>query len=935
MNLLILKGFNNYFNRIIKRYTTLSDYTTNSEEYYYFSNINFNPNDGVTTTQIIGSENQKQSDGVDLVPLAWEHEGNPDYLIAYETEQVGGASTNVIKSRWFIVESVRTRNGQYSLKLKRDSIADNLDTLLFCPAFIKKGTVSDDNPLVVNSEGIVVNQIKSGETLLKDNTGSAWIVGYMAKNAPASTITSQIPDETFTNYETIEDLASELGVDTSDLATVLTENSSNPSYFVNDNIEIIGWINKVDATSLEWKIVGGSSNGLSSFSYNNYQVLSHSATSDCFAKESTTQQYTALFADKIAEYWLNALNTFKASIKSAWKSITNHPLFTKTIYEKLKALSTNKTVIFKNGKYYNIKFGAVLGPTNTGETYFSSALTSPFSSVCSATISDYNTWAASQLTARSLTALSGGKIFLTYNELTAYIYLEEVSVGDEVPGITVTMTSTRNAIMDQPYDMFAIPASNTKIVDNGNEYDVYGEYAQKAAIELVKELTSSNVYDVQLLPYCPIPEMAGDGEIDISNFTSGYDYDWLNYTGAYLEQFEGTDSNDSWFEVTAGLYRTGVSILTGASSYSDIDSWDCELNVSGLRYTITKTYMPDGGYIKLIVQIDQISLSQPTTEVIGHFWWTEKKTGTIHRSIIIYPKSNSFSVNLEYSLSLKDSMKIDSQTDLYRLVSPNYQGSFDFNVAKNGGEVNGFIADCTYKPYTPYIKVSPNFGWLYGTNYGDCRGLICGGDFSIGIINSAWEQYQLQNKNYQNIFNREIQNLDVNQSIQRTQQYVSGGLNIVRDTISGGVGGALATGSPYGAIAGAAVGGIGSGIGYGIDMNLMEKNLQEQRQFAIDKYKMQLGNIQALPYTLTKVGAFNINSKVFPFLEYYTCSEQEKQALKMKIQYEGMTIGVVDYLGNYMNNGYIQADLIRNEAIIEDSHQLDDIYIELTKGVYM
>ena len=61
----------------------------------------------------------------------------------------------------------------------------------------------------------------------------------------------------------------------------------------------------------------------------------------------------------------------------------------------------------------------------------------------------------------------------------------------------------------------------------------------------------------------------------------------------------------------------------------------------------------------------------------------------------------------------------------------------------------------------------------------------------------------------------------------------------------------------------------------------------------------------------------------------------EKEALKMKIQYEGMTVGIVDVLGNYMSGGYVQADLIRNEAIIEDSHQLDDVYIELTKGVYM
>ena len=321
--------------------------------------------------------------------------------------------------------------------------------------------------------------------------------------------------------------------------------------------------------------------------------------------------------------------------------------------------------------------------------------------------------------------------------------------------------------------------------------------------------------------------------------------------------------------------------------------------------------------------------------ILVRLWWTYDSPDPVIKSVIIYPKKSSFSVDLGNPLALKDSMKIEANCNNYRLVSPNYQGSFDFNVAKNGGSVDGFIAECTYKPYTPYIKVAPMFSWLYGTNFGDCRGLICGGDFSLGRVNSAWESYEMQNKNYQNIFNREIQNLDVNQYIQKTQQYVSGGLNIVRDTIAGGVGGGLATGSPYGAIAGAVVGGVGSGIGYGVDMQLMEKGLQEQRQYAIDKYHYQLGNIQALPYTLTKVNAFDINSKVWPFLEFYTCTDVEKEALRMKIQYEGMTVGIVDYLGNYINGGYVQADLIRNESIIEDSHLLDDIYIELTKGVYM
>ena len=96
---------------------------------------------------------------------------------------------------------------------------------------------------------------------------------------------------------------------------------------------------------------------------------------------------------------------------------------------------------------------------------------------------------------------------------------------------------------------------------------------------------------------------------------------------------------------------------------------------------------------------------------------------------------------------MQHSLKIDSNCDIYRIVSPNYQGTFEFNVAKNGGKVNYFMAQCTYKPYTPMIKVAPDFSLLYGANYSDNRGLICGGDFSLPRATSAWETYQLNNKN--------------------------------------------------------------------------------------------------------------------------------------------------------------------------------------------
>ena len=928
MKLLILKGFNNYFNRIIKRYEALSDYITNSDSHYDFSDMNFVPNDGVTTTQIIGSTTQQQTGGADPVPLAWEHDGNPDYLIAYETEQVGLATINTIKSRWFIVESVRTRNGQYNLKLKRDSIADFFESLISCPAFIKKGTVRDDNPLIVNDEGITVNQIKSGETLLKDKSGSAWIVGYMAKNAPAATITEQIPDETQIAFETIEDIADELDIDSSDLDAALNQNTDNPSYFVNDNIEFVGWVNKQDSTDLEYKLIAGSQNSLNSITYESFSEISHRTVSDCFAKTTVTNNvpYRGL-----KNYWKNAINSNLTQIKNSWKTIVGHPLFTKKVFNYLSNLSLNKTLIYKQGKYYIVKVSATEGPLNTGELYYGSAVSTPFSTICQNVINAWNQDHPSTNPRWQLVDLNQGKVFIVYNEIKANFYLEEASITPDIPGITAKMSSTRNAIQNQPYDIFAIPYSNITATDSVDTYDVNGEYAQKIAMALIKGLTNSNVYDIQLLPYCPIPQIASENNIDVSNLTENVDYDWIDYTGL-VTRYITVSEDAQGIEVEPGQYEAEATINTNIDPedfvdwgfsihyyHQDAPEWSC----TGLKTTVGgKIQLKVFGYIEDLRDADEYRVD---------FWYTYTENTTVHRSIIIYPKSNTFSVSLNYNLVLKDSMKIDSQTDLYRLVSPNYQGSFDFNVAKNGGTVNGFIADCTYKPYTPYIKICPNFAWLYGTNFGDCRGLICGGDFSIGFLQDAWENFQLNNKNYQNIFNREIQNLDVNQSIQRTQQYVSGGLNIVRDTIAGGAGGGIATGSPYGAIAGAAIG----GIGYGVDMSLMEKGLQEQRQFSIDKFKMQLGNIQALPYTLTKVGAFNINSKVWPFLEYYTCSEQEKEALKMKIQYEGMTVGIVDVLGNYMDGGYVQADLIRNEAIIEDSHLLDDIYIELTKGVYM
>ena len=132
---------------------------------------------------------------------------------------------------------------------------------------------------------------------------------------------------------------------------------------------------------------------------------------------------------------------------------------------------------------------------------------------------------------------------------------------------------------------------------------------------------------------------------------------------------------------------------------------------------------------------------------------------------------------------------------------------------------------------------------------------------------------------------------------------------------------------------------VGSTVGYGVDVDTLARTQRETKQLAIDKFNYQLGNIKALPYTLTKVGAFDISSKIFPILEYYTCTEQEKQALRDKIKWESMTVMRIGTLEEFMNfDGelhYFKGELIRNDEIADDTHIMNAIYEELLKGVYI
>ena len=158
MDLYVL-SYNNYYNRILKRETSLAAYL-NGRTYFKTNAANFNRNDDIMTTHVI---NFPQEYG--------EFEGN--YLIVAEDQ--------TIISRWFIVENQYVRRSQLNLTLRRDLLADYYSEYSGSPFFCEKGLVNYNDPYIFAQEEGDYNEIKTYEYSLDVGVGGPWIVLYFSQ----------------------------------------------------------------------------------------------------------------------------------------------------------------------------------------------------------------------------------------------------------------------------------------------------------------------------------------------------------------------------------------------------------------------------------------------------------------------------------------------------------------------------------------------------------------------------------------------------------------------------------------------------------------------------------------------------------------------------------------------------------------------------------
>ena len=337
-------------------------------------------------------------------------------------------------------------------------------------------------------------------------------------------------------------------------------------------------------------------------------------------------------------------------------------------------------------------------------------------------------------------------------------------------------------------------------------------------------------------------------------------------------------------------------------------------------------YFPGGHDLEL----ESGGLFLPNTD-----YYTDVRAGNKHTIICWLPSISCDKGAITGGIDAWDDIKLDNETRLVRLASPNYASLYDFSVAKNGG-VTGWAITMTVRPYQPYIHVAPIWGGLYSPMYQyDPKGLILGGNYSVDVVSSAWTSYEIANKNYQLIFDRNVQTLDLQQSIERNRD--------IRDMVSGLVNAGMATAGSYasggakGAVISAAksAGGL---ISSALSMQEAEQLRQNARDSMMDMQSYNLGNIRARPDTLTKVSSINRQNKGWPVAEIYTAPQNEVDAYIALRKYTGMTVGVIGRLNEFLRENpykyrYIRAQVLRLSAEV-DTHMAQVINAELSGGCY-
>lgn len=306
-------------------------------------------------------------------------------------------------------------------------------------------------------------------------------------------------------------------------------------------------------------------------------------------------------------------------------------------------------------------------------------------------------------------------------------------------------------------------------------------------------------------------------------------------------------------------------------------------------------------------------------------------SGTAHNLVAEYLDFDDF----QYHIDLPDLTNINKETDTIKIVSPSRASQYVFSPYNNNGNMI-FDAKITVKPYASVIYVRPSTQGLLMYEWDDKDCLIIQEDFSLTNVTSAWTQYIYNNKNYSNIFEREIQGREFergwerkveqanmkseewnarNISAQKARTY-TGNLPIISD-IAGAIGTAWQDQDYLRAVQ--------------TDLEYNEALYQEGLAISRELYNYQLENIKSQPQIPSKITTIDCKFLDGIYIEYYSTNDTEKSSIENFYYYNGNRIDDYGTFAIYWGN------FVRGKIIISLNYtqpEIDELNRRLNMGIF-
>ena len=476
MNILLLQ-FKNYFDRKIKRFENLSDYMS-YQLGSTFTGVNFIPGDGVETELILN---------FDTATL-----GTPDYLIAAETSEEF--------TRWFVMNSERTRKGQTKFKLRRDLVAEEIEGIKDATSMVKQGYCEWGNVAFFNKEPISVNSIQKSKDYLIDGSVSGWLVAYLPKHTGDSSW-----EDTVVKFGTSKTNGQYSFDSVSAAKTAMGELQS----YIGGTMEVYQGVNssaeQVKLNRYDYFLQNAGAWSPEVVTATNYHSRFYGDSSK--AKAAMKAGAQAIYSTLSAR--MTPSNCTYKGYTSVMSTITkyNGTTFTDTstglVYKAtLSLVEESRDDIYvssnNNSDLYTLFLKAANGVDSTLGCY-------------SPSVSNIN-WAPIRTR-----GAKNYRISVTVQQLSDTVY-------------SWTIDKTRRQTKDAPYDCICMPYRNDGSVAGYRIDDKLVTVDYEANMQLASALSAyygSSVYDVQLLPYCPVQDLINStisGGMSVKSTTSGVNY---------------------------------------------------------------------------------------------------------------------------------------------------------------------------------------------------------------------------------------------------------------------------------------------------------------------------------------------------------------------------------------------------------------------------